>query len=421
MNIEFSKVVNFDGNPFVGNTFLDVWNKHFNKGREQRGFNGLHSLRFLKLKTDIYLNVGANKTYGLSYDIDRKCFTQLDKVLLIKDVHTFFNDKTDLNDNLKRLILRRYPGFLADLREFKDTNEYLKTRFSKNRIRRLHSCRRRLELCYDVEYKFYNSFISLDEHNNIFSKFRELLVKRYSEKNINNVFLRKNHWTFQRELSYKLINESKASLFVIYANGEPINICLNYLTDYAVILGMIVFDTDFERFNIGHLSINKQMHHYYMKGTRIIDFSQSFYNYKRKICNMEYSFEYHIIYNNKILKHNILAFFVYFFYQIVTLKYHLFKKISNHARFIKSKIIRTEINKYDFCFFDVNEINLLKKNKDMQLLKQIPKNLKKPINYFIFKYSIKYTDIKVYQFVEQNNSYLLADKSNNKIGVALKF
>lgn len=408
----------FDGNPFVEDLFLNTWTTHYDKGRELIYFKGLEPLRFFSLKSSktLCISAGANKTYGLSYNIDCDKFKNSNKIILIKDVHTFFNKKHALEGNLGRRILKRYPGFLVDFKNFENTEQYLKSRFSKNRIRKLRTYRKRFELCYNIEYKFYENKITVENHYFLFSKFKEFLIKRYNEKNEKNDFLEENYWSFQSELSYKLINEGKASLFVIFANNTPVNLCLNYLTKEAVILGMIAYDTDFERFNIGHLSFNKQLNYYYNQGIRLIDFSQSAYDYKSKICNVRYEFEYHIIYSTKSIKHIIMSMSFLIFYKLVTLKYNLTKQCYAYVTKTKKRFLSKKNNKVYFKFFEFNELDVSLDELQILALECVPEALKKPINYFLYKYSVKSQEIKIFRFLNSPNTFLLiADKKKEKV------
>lgn len=404
-------VPNFDGNPFVEDTFSKIWIKHFGNGRKQLAVKGLKPLRFVRLRLiGVLLNIGANKTYGLCYNIDKSKLIELNEVLLIKDVHTFFRAKEDLKFGLRKRTIKRYPGFLVDMREFDNLDQYLKTRFSKNRIRRLRLWKKRLELCYNIEYKFYEKNISVGEHRHLFSKFKMLLKKRYSEKAVKNIFLQEGHWSFQHELSYELINEGKASLFVMFANEEPIAICLNYLANETVILGMIAFDTDYERFNIGHLSINEQMQYYYGRGYEIIDFSQSVYSYKLKLCNVKYYFEYHFLYNPKFLKHNMLSAIIWLFYKILTVKYNITKKLdASRMRHLKTFFIFKKKTKESKFKFYGTTLELFKEKHLYEVFKdKLPEHLKKPINYFIYKHSVKFHELLVYQIKEEKNTFLFS-------------
>jgi len=80
-------------------------------------------------------------------------------------------------------------------------------------------------------------------------------------------------WEFYKEVAYPLILESKASLFVLYDNETPIAITYNYHSENIVFDAITVFDIDYIKY---------------------LDFSKRYFDYKKRICPIEYNFEYHV-------------------------------------------------------------------------------------------------------------------------------
>ena len=71
--------------------------------------------------------------------------------------------------------------------------------------------------------------ISKSEYDFIFSEFRRLLEKRFTDKQVSNNNLNEKEWNFYYDVAYPLIVEKKAALFVVYDNDKPIGLSLIHI------------------------------------------------------------------------------------------------------------------------------------------------------------------------------------------------
>ena len=80
-------------NPFLSDTFTQIWSKHFNKDKPKYSFNFVPNLSFIKPTwLPIYFNVGKNNTKGISYSLPSgNAQDYKKKVFLIYDVPTFLD------------------------------------------------------------------------------------------------------------------------------------------------------------------------------------------------------------------------------------------------------------------------------------------------------------------------------------------
>ena len=331
-------------NPFLSDTFKNIWSKHFNKDKPLFTFKILSELSFIKPSClPIYLNIGVNHTKGISYILNENGNEDFkNKVFLIYDVPTYFD--LDLKNDYKKLKLKKlkqYPGFLVELAEYKDFNHYFFSTFSKSTRYKLSKYKKRLESCFDVSYKMYSGEIDKDNYDTIFEHFKVLLEKRFLDKGISNNNLNPKEWNFYYEVAYPLILENKASLFVIYNGNQPIGITLNYLYKNILIDAITVFDIDFEKFHLGSVTIMKLIEWTLDQKIEIFDFSKGYFDYKKRWSNKEYDFEYHLYYDSGSLmaKFNAYCILNYF----------------NLKNYLRTKNINEVFHKFTF---------LLKRNKN---------------------------------------------------------
>ncbi|WP_298488408.1 GNAT family N-acetyltransferase [uncultured Maribacter sp.] len=290
-------------NPFLTDTFKETWVKHFNSQKKVYHFPEFNYVNFVESKkgiSTIYSNVGKTHTKGIYYTVNKQNTTpNNNNVLLIYDVPKYYN--IDVQNSLKVISSRQYPGFLIHLSEHKDLNSYLLSKFKKSSRYKLKKYKKRLESCFNISTKSYFGEIEKNEYDYIFDCFRKLLEKRFEDKQTVNNNLDTKEWNFYFEVAYQLILEKKACLFVIYNNEKPITITLNYVSDSIIYDAITVFDIDYSKFHLGSVNIMNLIEWGITKGYKTLDFSKGYFDYKTRWADLEYDFEYHIYYNPKSL------------------------------------------------------------------------------------------------------------------------
>jgi hypothetical protein len=210
-------------------------------------------------------------------------------------------------ERLGRLTIRQYPGFLIDLSNVRDLNGFMSQTFSKSSRYKLQKYKKRLESCFNIRYRMYYGEINEPGFKKLFDKFRELLEKRFADKQVVNNNLDPGEWNFYMEVAYPMILEKKAALFVVYNGQEPIALTLNYLMPDVLIDAITVFDTDYSKFHLGSVNIMQQIAWCLENKIGIFDFSKGYFDYKKRWGNREYDFKYHIYYDKKSFKASFLA------------------------------------------------------------------------------------------------------------------
>ncbi|MCO5723322.1 GNAT family N-acetyltransferase [Robiginitalea marina] len=305
-------MVTIHSNPFTSPEFRQKFVAHFvgNEPVIDTGFlSGISFYRHPKFP--YYLNLGRNLTKGMNYTlsgVDGTGKPMDDEVFLIYDVPEYFAQKlSPLPANVGLHRVRQYPGYLISLESYPDYDAYFKNFFSRNTRYKLRKYAKRLEQSFEVSYAMHCGPIEREAYDQLFLKFRELLEKRFGEKQIRNNNLEAEEWAFYQEVAYEMIQSNQACLFVIYAHDEPISITLNYFGSGVMFNAITVFDTDFSKFHVGTIAIMKQLEWCYQNGIKIFDFSKGHYDYKSDWATHPYRFEYHIFYNKKSLKSRTTA------------------------------------------------------------------------------------------------------------------
>ena len=379
-------------NPFLSDTFTQIWSKHFNKDKPIYSFNFVPNLSFIKPTwLPIYFNVGKNNTKGISYSLHSGNAQDCKKkVFLIYDIPTFLDLDINLGSNdLKLTKIRQYPGFLVDLNNYSDFDQYFCATFSKSSRYKLNKYKRRLESCFEISYKMYHGYMKKELYDCLFGHFKELLEKRFNDKGITNNNLDPKEWNFYYEVAYPMILEKKASLFVIYNGNVPIGVTLNYFSENIVFDAITVFDIDYEKFHLGSVTIMKLIEWSINQKFKYFDFSKGYFDYKKRWATKEYYFEYHLYYDKSSIISNVLG-------NTIALYFNL-------KQYFRDKNLNAKIHKLTFWFRNLQ----VKKNESERYL-SIPIegeiNLEKFIE--INRDSDEWKDLKsnIFEFLYLNNS-----------------
>tara|TARA_R110000868_G_scaffold110712_9_gene299609 strand:- start:2389 stop:3564 length:1176 start_codon:yes stop_codon:yes gene_type:complete len=196
-------------------------------------------------------------------------------------------------------------GILIDM-VYNDMDSYMNKNFKSNFRGRIKKCISRLETCFNIHYEYNYGEITHEKCGFLLTELKAMLEKRFEEKETSNYFL--NNWNNNTKNTFNLINENKASLFVIYSNSTPISICLNYHKfNNLFFYYQASYDLSYSKFGLGHINVYKFVewslkHHY-----KFIDFGNGILHYKKQWCNTFYGFEYHIIFDKRNLKASMVA------------------------------------------------------------------------------------------------------------------
>ena len=396
--------------PFTTNYFQNIWKKLFISNKKIERFKFIDGIRFYKNKFSVFFNVGKNLTKGTNYDLNNHTDYK-NKTLVIYDVLPHLIKKTNtLPKHIGVLKSKQYPGFLIHLEQFKNIEDYLLNTFSKNTRMKMRKFTNRLSACFEISTKMFYGNIDKHEYDKIFEYFLVLLQKRYSDKQVSYNNMQSSEWSFYKEVAYPLILEKKASLFVVYDNDTPIAITYNYHTKDTLIDAITVFDIDYSKFNLGYINNLKLLNWCFDNKLKVLDFSKGYFDYKKRMCTLEYDFEYHIIYDKSSLLSRLKAISYYNFFEFKTYlrnknfntKFHKFTyRLKNKSK-LKEKIEVKNLEKLD------TSLNLslidIRKNTNYNFLKS-------HVYAFLYLAVKPYEDIELYKVNNADNIYILTSDS----------
>lgn len=404
-----------ENNPFLSPTFTAIWSKHFASGETARTFDFLPSLKFTKRKNlPLYINIGKTYTKGIDYMLDLQNTGDFKtKVFLIYDVPGFFEVDTHTdNTNLGVHRSQQYPGFLIGLEQFNALNDYLATAFSKSSRYKLKKYKKRFEASFEVHYVMYRGEMARETYDQVFDCFRQLLEKRFDDKQITNNNLDQKEWQFYHEVTYPMLLEGKASLFVIYNGDTPIGVTLNFFSEDILFDAITVFDIDYAKFHLGSLTIMGLLEWCLKNDIRIFDFSKGFFDYKTRWATTTYNFEYHIYYDTKSVRARTIALVLKKFFDFkqrlrqknINEKVHrLIYRFKNHT----PKPSQNKSYTFDEIEGDISLDGLAElapekpENQDLRLL----------LFEYLYLNDEQYQNIKAYQVPNKTNHYYLIGKT----------
>ncbi|NND53010.1 MAG: GNAT family N-acetyltransferase [Flavobacteriaceae bacterium] len=405
-------------NPFTSQLFNDIWLKHFNDSKTAISFKCIANVKFIKRNPYFYfVNVGKNLTKGIYYSLNTDYQDFKNKVFLIYDVPSYF--KVVPPERYSKLKLKRvfqYKGFLMNLDGFTNSEEYIKSRFSGKNRREFRSNQRRLETCFNIDYKFIIGQINESDFKLIFDQFHDLLSIRFYEKQTDYHHLGSQKWNYYSDLVFKCINDNKASLLVVYKDDTPIGITLNFHADSIIFETITVFDPDYYKFSIGKTSIIKLLDWCFENNIQISDFSKGDFEYKNKWGNEIYDFEYHILYDSRSIIANLIASMIAFFFKF---KLYLRKKNLNafyrKLRFILGKGKKQTRIERKFQIEKLSDFEPDSNYKEVDITLEQYNFLKKFLYSFLFANPEPEALVKVYKNNSDNDYIIMGSKAVQKI------
>tara|TARA_R110002050_G_scaffold296426_1_gene456396 strand:- start:43113 stop:44300 length:1188 start_codon:yes stop_codon:yes gene_type:complete len=321
--------------------------------------------------------------------------------------------KTKINKKLKQISFHRFNGYLADIKNYSSIQEYMAHQFGSKSRTKIRSYVRRLETCFNVTYKFYYGNIETQTYNALFNNLEFMIKRRFDQRGDEHQAIK--NWDYFKQTTYQSILNKKASLFVIYDNDKPIDICLNYHYDNILIDYIRAYDIDYSKFRLGYIDILKQLEWCFENNHTIFDLGPGILTYKKQWCNVTYKFKNHIIFNKSSLINGVLAQFIVLIYK---LKIYLDKKniIEDKANNSSNKSDNESTPLFIDYKFEVKEvfknIKLEDKHVKINIEDEDYSFLRKEIYEYLYLNFENKNNINVYSIKNEPDSYIVIGKKN---------
>ncbi|TYB76227.1 GNAT family N-acetyltransferase [Bizionia myxarmorum] len=393
-------------NPFTSKTYQEIWLKHFSDNPNPKQFPFIKDLLFFKHRfLPYYINSGRNMTNGVTYEIDSNVDNLEGKTQVIYDVPDYCETNEKLEKkNLKIWKVRQYKGFLADLSGFSSFEDYFQNTLHSKSRNKFRSTLKKFESCFDVKYVYYYGPISMEVYESMMANFKDLVESRYSNLKIDTTLI--NEWPFYHELVFQMLQEKKALIVSIEVSGKPISMSLAFLGENTLVGAVKAFNTDYYKFNVGHIEISKFIEWCFDYDMDVLDFSKGEYEYKTKWTNTEYVYNCHVLCDSSSMTSrttgNLLVKYFELKQYLRDKNFNLFVaktrfKIKNLGS-KKENVLPFKILKVD-TDFDVNQFELVSLNAE---IKNYP-FLKRLVLDGLYQKPEAFSGLKVYKSVENQS------------------
>lgn len=339
-------------------------------------------------------------------------------LVYIDDVPNYLNAKINTqSETIKLKKINTYQGSLINLGKYNNFSDYLLSEISTKERSEIRRRQKRLDHCIKPTYKMFYGAISEADYNMVFNDYKQMLVRRLEQKQ--SYWEELDYWEARHKSTFQLIHQKKACVFVIYHNKKPIAIYINSIFGTAMFNEVVAYDIDFSRFNIGILIFLKTIEWAINNKFELIDMSKGDFSYKERFRNGTYTFQNHIIYNNKELlmwvKANLLILKISLIYKLLPWlkKMKINTLYTNYKRIKKRHIFKDyvlEPNR-DFHIEKIAKMDPLDDLKLINIENPAYGFLKKPSIDFAFLNVEHFDDIVVYNKESNENTYFFKGKN----------
>ena len=243
-----------------------------------------------------------------------------------------------------------------------------------------------------------------------------LIERRFNQRG--DLYSLKQKLDFIKEQTYLLILEKKASLYVIYDENKPIDICLSYHFQNILLHLIRSYDIDYSKYGLGQIDIYKQIDWCFENNFKIFDLMWGELLYKTHWSNEISKYEHHFIYKNN---HPLKTPFVN-----LMIRLYKINDVLNQKRFYKSIIkAKTYLHKLKskeekkepvIKFENIIKMPLIDDINAININNESYKFLRKTVYDFQYLNFENTANIKVFKMNNHINSYIIqGTKSQIKV------
>jgi hypothetical protein len=344
--------------------------------------------------------------------------TQLGKLADRVFVVNFIPPYLDLKINKEKTPYRAFQvkprtGFIIDLSQYSSADEYLKSHLGSKNRRNILSRLKRLESCFNINYKIYFGEMDKSEYAFLFEKFERMIGSRFEQRGDEHVGFQR--WDEYKESVYELIIKKRASLFVIYDNDKPIAINLNYHFENILDIAIPSYDIDYFKFGLGQIALVKQLEWCFENDYKRVDMRWGELPYKRLWCNAIMNYKCDVVYNKNNPIDMLIAFLVA---KGVNIKKSLTdrKILPLNLNFTSRGTENTKPNnKVDSIpAYTIEDLEELPLNEVLSLIDLNDKEfqfLRNPVYNYQYSHTLHSKDLKIYSVNSQNMTYIIEGNS----------
>lgn len=334
--------------------------------------------------------------------------------LLVELFPSYFTFQINSSYALDMHKIFRVKGYCISIEGSENAENYLKKQFKPNFRTSIRRRLKGLENCFNVSYKMLYGNIVRDEYDFIMNELHAMLIRRFAQRNDENMALKR--WKDYYNNTFELINENKASLYVIYDDGKPIQISLSYHRGKILFLAIPSYNIDYSKFGLGNISVLKILEWCIANDYKTLDMGFGAFDYKVKWCNETYNFEHHVFYTKSSIRSRMLLFSIAIKTKLIN--YLISKKVNIYYHVLKTAMVgkkKSDLIKYDLQIVDNNSEVLSACRIIHPLNDESFTFLRSAINDFAYSQLEHVSKIKVYELVSKKIYFLQSAKQISKV------
>ncbi|QLG46689.1 GNAT family N-acetyltransferase [Costertonia aggregata] len=310
-----------------------------------------------------------------------------------------------------------FKGYALDLSHFDSADAYIKNRFRSN-AKTIRKRARRLETCFDITTKMFYGSIDRADYDILIDKAFKMIQRRFDERQAESHTL--TQWDRIKTIFFSLINEKKASMYVIYDSDKPIAISLGHHFHGKLFSLVSAYDIDYSKFSLGNIEIYRKIdwclkneHYMYELGMGDLD-------YKREWSNNIYNFQHQVLYSTKNILTRLSGFALYCKAYCKELCY---KKAYEPYDKVRARI-RSFKRKKETMENTAPQVDIVQNPVELKTWEKIPFEnskydfLKRHINDFLYMAIENKKNLTAYKMITDENKFLI---KTSKQAVTVQF
>ncbi|WP_299164505.1 GNAT family N-acetyltransferase [uncultured Eudoraea sp.] len=331
--------------------------------------------------------------------------------LIIELFPSYLTYQLDSRYAFDLLKIFRVKGYCITIGKEESLEGYLKTYFKPNFRTSMRRRLKGLEKCFNVSYRMFYGNIERGEYDYLMNELHAMLIRRFAQRNDQNMAL--SRWKDYYDNTFELINENKASLYVIYDDVKPIQISLSYHCDKILFLSIPSYNIDYSKFGLGNISVLKILEWCIVNKYEVMDMGFGAFDYKVKWCNQTYDFEHHLFYTKSSILSRMLVFYISVKTKLIN--YLLSKKVNLYYHQLKTFFLggkKSDLKKFSKEQVDANSLELNKCKIIYPMKDNSFAFLRRALCDFLYTYQENVSKVEVYEF-ERNRTFFF--KVENQI------
>ena len=209
----------------------------------------------------------------------------------------------------RKRVLQHNWGYAIYLKDLKTIDQFLEKQFKSKKRSIIRRYINRLEKCLTIRYKIYWGDIEELTYELLMATLQKMISKRFDEKGEHHQEMKR--WDELKQRTFSQIKKKQASLFVIYDDGLPIEISLNYHLGEVLFSSISSYDMDYSKFGLGHVEIYKQLEWCLQNGYHTFEMGVGGMDYKARWSNYIYQFEHVVLHQDTTLTSRLFGNYEY--------------------------------------------------------------------------------------------------------------